>query len=400
MDTTTANTTNNFEIKGLPAGKDVLLKIEEKKEKIPQTNNKFKSFRIDCMSGNFYVITDKMIKQFNLGQLYEILLEHRLPKNTPKSVELTSKIIINRGFDWNPVNYHGDRVYNFKWNDIECSITGSFNYFWIRVYDVIDNNAEQVIIDITNTLLDRWKPDISEENIKITFVTYDSMRGCFSWHSTVVRPKRSMDTIYYDPDVKSKLVNSIEKFKKSSKLYDEYGVTWKKVIMLHGPPGTGKSSTVLALASHFNMNIGKLTISRDMKSSDVESLFREMPENTILLIEDVDALFTERESNSGVDFSTMLNCMDGVGTRRGLILFMTSNHIEKLDKAFIRPGRVDDIIEFGKPTEEIIKMALNKLAKNYSADHEEYIKRHPGITIPEMQKHVFDCIMNEKKTIL
>ncbi len=79
----------------------------------------------------------------------------------------------------------------------------------------------------------------------------------------------------------------------------------------------------------------------------------------------VDALFTNREANQGVDFSTLLNCMDGIATKRGLVLFMTTNHIQKMDGAFIRPGRVDISIEFKMPGKEILKDALNVLAEEY-----------------------------------
>ena len=59
------------------------------------------------------------------------------------------------------------------------------------------------------------------------------------------------------------------------------------------------------------------------------------------MLEDVDAIFVERKAQSekgGVTFSGLLNAIDGVASQEGRIFIMTTNHIEKLDPALIRPG--------------------------------------------------------------
>ena len=68
----------------------------------------------------------------------------------------------------------------------------------------------------------------------------------------------------------------------------------------------------------------------------------------IILLEDIDALFVQRESvgrGGGVTFSGLLNALDGVRSQEGRILFMTTNHKEKLDPALLRPGRADYHVE-------------------------------------------------------
>lgn len=68
------------------------------------------------------------------------------------------------------------------------------------------------------------------------------------------------------------------------------------------------------------------------------------PANSILLLEDVDSMFLQREETSrqrGISFSGFLNALDGVRSQEGQILFMTTNHREKLDDALLRPGRAD-----------------------------------------------------------
>lgn len=73
------------------------------------------------------------------------------------------------------------------------------------------------------------------------------------------------------------------------------------------------------------------------------------PKNSIILLEDIDGIFVKRESVSRqkrkgecqVTFSGLLNALDGARSQEGSIIFMTTNHIEKLDPALLRPGRCD-----------------------------------------------------------
>jgi chaperone BCS1 len=76
-------------------------------------------------------------------------------------------------------------------------------------------------------------------------------------------------------------------------------------------------------------------------------LLSNVPERSIMLLEDIDAAFTKRaqSDNQGyqsmITFSGLLNALDGVASAEERIIFLTTNHIEKLDPALIRPGRVD-----------------------------------------------------------
>ena len=70
----------------------------------------------------------------------------------------------------------------------------------------------------------------------------------------------------------------------------------------------------------------------------------------MLVLEDIDALFIEREStgaSSSISFSGLLNAIDGPASQEGRMLFMTTNHPDRLDPALIRPGRVDMQAELG-----------------------------------------------------
>jgi len=83
---------------------------------------------------------------------------------------------------------------------------------------------------------------------------------------------------------------------------------------------------------------------------------REAPPRSIIVLEDIDALFTrDREAASQklpITFSGLLNALDGIGNPDGQIFVLTTNFRDKLDAALIRNGRVDLHVEFSHATSE------------------------------------------------
>merc|ERR1712176_223050 len=80
------------------------------------------------------------------------------------------------------------------------------------------------------------------------------------------------------------------------------------------------------------------------------SAIERVPDNAIVVLEDVDALFGKgREKKihqSPLTFSGLLNALDGVGNHDGLVFVLTTNFKEQLDSALIRDGRVDMRVRF------------------------------------------------------
>ena len=99
------------------------------------------------------------------------------------------------------------------------------------------------------------------------------------------------------------------------------------------------------------LNICYLNLSGDTICDDgLNRALNDAPPNSIILLEDIDGIFVEREAvnknphrrrRRRVTFAGLLNALDGVRSQEGRILFMTTNHREKLDPALLRPGRCD-----------------------------------------------------------
>jgi len=157
------------------------------------------------------------------------------------------------------------------------------------------------------------------------------------------RKKRPLHSVILDKGQSEKLLNDVREFLNSSRWYIDRGIPYRRGYLLHGPPGTGKSSFISALAGELGLNICVLNLnSKGISNDSLNYLLNTAPQRSIILLEDIDAALDEK-GPSILTFSGLLNALDGVAATEGggRILFMTTNYIERLHPALIRPGRVD-----------------------------------------------------------
>ncbi|KAK4324608.1 hypothetical protein Pmani_004752 [Petrolisthes manimaculis] len=166
------------------------------------------------------------------------------------------------------------------------------------------------------------------------------------------RRPRPLPSVVLDVGVSEKIVMDVKDFMENPEWYSSRGIPYRRGYLLHGPPGCGKSSFITALAGHLQLGICVLNLSeRGLTDDRLNHLLALAPENTIILLEDVDSAFASREeipevkaAYAGLNrltFSGLLNCLDGVASTEARMVFMTTNYPERLDPALIRPGRVD-----------------------------------------------------------
>ena len=220
------------------------------------------------------------------------------------------------------------------------------------------------------------------------------------WSVLSKLPKRKIDTMYLPGNQMDDLIKDINKFYDDEELYNKYGIPYKRNYLLEGIPGSGKSSLIFTLASHFNMDLAIMNFNLDVDDATFMKAISILPEKTILVLEDIDALFVERKMGdshkSMISFSGILNTLDGIGRKNNQITFLTTNYKNKLDKALIRPGRIDKIITFSYATKQQIK----KMFLNFFPEEIEKWKlfwkkiKNIKLTIAILQNFLFNFIDN------
>jgi chaperone BCS1 len=172
------------------------------------------------------------------------------------------------------------------------------------------------------------------------------------------RRKRPLNSVILDQGIKERIVDDVKDFLGRQQWYVDRGIPYRRGYLLYGPPGSGKSSFIQALAGELDFGVAIINLSeRGMQDDKLALLLTKLPRRTILLLEDADAAFMNRRQTDAdgyngatVTFSGLLNALDGVAAGEERIAFLTTNHIDRLDEALIRPGRVDMTVRIGWAT--------------------------------------------------
>ena len=171
---------------------------------------------------------------------------------------------------------------------------------------------------------------------------------------------RLLDSVVLQPGEKEHLVEDVKSFRASKQRYARLGIPYHRGYLLYGPPGTGKTSLVSALAAHFGLSIYVINLT-DFSDRSLMNAVNLVPASSVLLFEDIDCAKSgkARETISvanggtqtqnekanalanGVTLSGLLKVLDGFYAPTNVLFVMTTNHIEVLDEALLRPGRID-----------------------------------------------------------
>lgn len=305
-----------------------------------------------------------------------------------------------------------------KENNIYCKIYKYKDqymhmYLYININDSKNNQEINSAYNKLNIFIDKCKMFYEMENNKNLDKRWIYELNYFHNVSKVLTPKYShyelnnnkildynnKGNVYFEDS--DKLIKYIDKFiynkdnhynnitNEHEEYYKKLGVTYKAGMLFYGHPGCGKTSTIKAILNRTNRNGVIINLSNISTNEELEMCFRNTFINNIqysykqlcFIIEDCDTALnelllsrdkkTETKSSSSstkksnvdnycdVDLATLLNILDGVIELNGAMIIFTTNHPEKLDPAFTRPGRIDFKLEFKKATVNIIYYFIN-----------------------------------------
>jgi chaperone BCS1 len=235
-----------------------------------------------------------------------------------------------------------------------------------------------------------------KDNTILKVYRYDN-----SWDYVRDQKKRSLESIFVEKEKLNSLIQALDRFRDNEDWYVSHGIPYQFGVLLYGPPGSGKTSIIKAIASYLEYNIHYLS-SGDLTS--IESAVSSLPDNSVLVIEDIDTnVLTKRREKEdpscikpknsslisgvmGVCLSEILNAIDGLFSAHGRLMIATTNHIENLDEALIRPGRIDLKIEIGYVNQEILVQFMRSFFPEYRV--QKVLDIRPRLTVATLQNMV------------
>jgi hypothetical protein len=161
------------------------------------------------------------------------------------------------------------------------------------------------------------------------------------------------------------LVKEAKRWRETEEWHRERGLPWRRGYLLHGQPGTGKTALARALSEDLDLPVfvfDLATLKNDELLKAWNQMLAEVP--CMALMEDIDAVFEGRKnvavsSGPALTFDCLLNCLDGVQRADGLMVMITTNHLDRIDPAIgqpgsigSRPGRIDRVVSMGILDEE------------------------------------------------
>lgn len=159
------------------------------------------------------------------------------------------------------------------------------------------------------------------------------------------------------------LIEAVNKWFTRESWYRERGIPWRMGIMLEGPGGTGKSSLARALAQHLGLPLCQFYLNT-LTDREFLDEWSNLPTPCVVALEDFDTVFHGREPvtvHKSLSFECVLNQISGISSVNGILLVVTTNHIEHIDPALgqvdengrpTRPGRIDHIVHLGNTTQK------------------------------------------------
>jgi chaperone BCS1 len=227
------------------------------------------------------------------------------------------------------------------------------------------------------------------------------------WTCVQAYAPRLLDSVILKPGEKEDVMQDLEKFRTSRQRYRRLGVPYHRGYLLYGPPGTGKTSLVSALAAHFGMSIYVVNLT-EFNDRTLKSGINDVPENSVVLFEDIDCMgagnrraelndwrdkqptIGARKNDApdrfGVTLSGLLNVLDGFHAPENVVFVMTTNKVEALDPALLRPGRIDYKLFLGEPAEsQRIELYRRFFMEATETEARDFVRAHGAETMAEFQ---------------
>lgn len=244
------------------------------------------------------------------------------------------------------------------------------SFFWMKIDKLDSSGSERQKEEITlfklgrsnnkfKQIIDDFTPDLKD----IKFIYNWKTDG--GWQKTREVVPKPLASVAMNDNIKQFINRDVPNFINMKDWYRRHGLPYKLTAILEGPPGTGKTSLLRAIATEFDKNICTININ-DINDSGFAAALTNAPPSSIIAVEDFDSTSAvksreviRKDEGDGVfqflSLSGILNALDGVSTLDDTMVFLTTNHLNSIDPAMYRKGRVDKIVHVGPLTAENAK---------------------------------------------
>lgn len=222
----------------------------------------------------------------------------------------------------------------------------------LNTYSVSGLFARSAINNLCDEILERKRREVETTDLKVLM----NVPGNY-FESKEVEVVKGLRHIFFDG--KEQLIADIENFVGRKEFYQDRGINYKRSYLFYGRGGTGKSSLATAIAQHLRYDLYVINLASITSDGALQVLGWHISNRSVILLEDIDCILEDREvKNDRLNFSTVLNFLDGLYAPSDCIFVLTTNHPDKLDPALIRKGRVDFALEIDYPSATQVRAYL------------------------------------------
>jgi len=230
------------------------------------------------------------------------------------------------------------------------------------------------------------------------------------WDCVEAYSPRLLDSVLLKPGEKEHLLGDLQRFRASRERYRKLGVPYHRGYLFYGPPGTGKTSLVSACAAKLGMSIYVVNLT-EMNDRSLKKAMNWVSEDSVILFEDIDCMRAGHRRQMpgaeekpqpvnagandaaspmlGVTLSGLLNVLDGFHAPENVIFVMTTNDVDALDPALLRPGRIDYKLFMGRAAESQKAELYRRFFPEASEEQaREFAREHRAETMAEFQGHL------------